>query len=184
MRSRYRKRAPAISGILALGVSVWLCACGSRPAHGTDKRAADDAPARPSAAAPERMPAFHLRDTAGHEVSSTQFRGKVVLLDFWATWCAPCKREMPGYESLYRRYQDRGLMVIGIAADSDAASVAKFAKKLKITYPLLINGMDVQRYGVKGLPTTLLVDRSGFVRKKVVGFEYTKAFEDALRGFL
>jgi len=62
--------------------------------------------------------------------------------------------------------------------------VAEFAKKLKITYPLLINGMDVQRYGIEGLPTTLLVDRNGFVRKKVVAFEYTKAFEDALHGLL
>jgi peroxiredoxin len=173
-----------ISGILLLGTSAWLCAGGSRPAYGTDKKATGDAHAQSSANAPERMPEFDLRDTAGHEVSSKQFRGKVVLLDFWATWCAPCKQEMPGYEKLYRRYQGHGLAVIGIAADSDATVVAKFAKELKITYPLLINGMDLQRYGVEGLPTTLLVDRHGFIKKKVVGFEYTQAFETALRGFL
>jgi thiol-disulfide isomerase/thioredoxin len=173
-----------ISGIILLGASLWLCACGSRPVQVTDKKATGDGPAQPSASAPGRMPAFHLRDMAGHEVSSAQFQGKVVLLDFWATWCAPCKQEMPGYEKLYRRYRDRGLVVIGIAADSDATLVSKFAKQLKITYPLLISGMDVQRYGVEGLPTTLLVDRRGFVKKKVVGFEYTEPFENALRGLL
>ena len=87
---------------------------------------------------------------------------------------------MPGYESLYRRYKDRGFVVIGIAADSDPALVAEFAKKLKITYPLLINGMDVQKYGVEGLPETMLIDRNGVIRKRVVGFEYTEAFESAL----
>jgi len=130
------------------------------------------------------MPEFDLKDTAGHEVSSAQFKGKVVLLDFWATWCAPCKREMPGYESLYRRYKDVGFAVVGIAADSDPRLVSRFGKKLGITYPLLANGMDVQRYGVEGLPTTILVDRGGFVRKKVVGFEYTSVIEGDLREIL
>jgi peroxiredoxin len=129
---------------------------------------------------PERMPDFDLKDPAGHEFTSAQFRGKVLLLDFWGTWCAPCKQEIPGYERLYRRYKDRGFVVIGIAADSDPALVAEFAKKLKITYPLLINGMDVQKYGVEGLPETMLIDRNGVIRKKVVGFEYTEAFESAL----
>ena len=127
---------------------------------------------------------FDLKDTAGHEVSSAQFKGKVVLLGFWATWCAPCKREMPGYETLYRRYKNRGLAVVGIAADSDPRVVAGSAEKLGITYPLLVNGMDVQRYGVEGLPTTMLVDSAGLVRKKVVGFEYTSVIEGDLREIL
>jgi peroxiredoxin len=169
--------------LLAFAVSVWLGGCNSRPAHITDAKAAGEVQAEPTGA-PERMPDFDLRDTAGHEVSSAQFRGKVVLLDFWATWCAPCEREMPGYESLYRRYKDRGLAVVGIAADSDADVVSRFGKKLAITYPLLVNGMDVQRYGVEGLPTTILVDRTGFVREKVVGFEYTSVIEGDLREIL
>ena len=184
MKGCSRRYGRAISGVLALGASLWLCACSSRPAPVASKKADSGGHARPSASAPERMPDFDLKDTAGHEVSSAQFRGQVVLLDFWATWCAPCKQEMPGYERLYRRYHRRGLAVIGIAADSDAALVAKFASKLKIKYPLLVNGMDVQRYGVEGLPTTILVDRNGLIRKKIVGFEYTKVFENALRELL
>ena len=132
----------------------------------------------------EQMPPFDLKGTSGREVSSAQFRGKILLIDFWATWCGPCKKEMPGYENLYRRYKGKGLQVVGIAADSDPALVAKFGKKLGITYPLLINGMDVQRYGVLGLPTTILVDQHGAVRTKVVGFEYTAVFETALKGLL
>jgi peroxiredoxin len=174
----------AISCILTLVASIWLCACRSRSAPVSESRAAGRVKSRPSTIALELMPDFDLKDTAGHEVPSTQFRGKVVLLDFWATWCVPCKQEMPGYEDLYRRYRDRGLVVIGIAADSDAKLVSRFGKKLKITYPLLINGMEVQKYGVEGIPTTILIDRKGFVRKKVVGFEYTQVFENALREIL
>jgi peroxiredoxin len=127
--------------------------------------------------AAEKIPNFSLPDTAGHVVSLKQFEGKVIMLDFWATWCGPCKTEMPGYEALYRKYKSRGLVVVGIALDADPVKVRKFAKKYGITYPLLINGMNVSSYGVLGIPTTILADRKGVVRKKVVGFEETKVFE-------
>jgi peroxiredoxin len=169
--------------ILTLGALAWLRG-GSPSVRVTEGEDREKAQAQAPASTLERMPDFDLRDPAGRKVSAAQFRGKVVLLDFWATWCAPCKKEMPGYEDLYRRYRDRGLVVIGISADSDPALVAKFRRRLRITYPLLINGMDVERYGVKGLPTTMLVDRNGFVRKKVVGFEETHVFESALRDIL
>lgn len=129
----------------------------------------------------ERVPAFSLPDTSGRTVSLRQFQGKVLLLNFWATWCGPCKTEMPGFEDLYRRYKSRGLAVVGIALDSDPVLVRKFAKKHRITYPLLINGMDVSQYDVLGIPATFLADRHGIVRKKVVGFENKKVFEDVLK---
>jgi thiol-disulfide isomerase/thioredoxin len=171
------------SSALTIAASMWLGGCNSRPAHTTDAKATGEARAQP-ASAPERMPEFDLKDTSGRSVFSAQFRGRAVLVDFWATWCAPCKREMPGYESLYQRYKDLGFAVVGIAADSDPRVVSRFGKKLGVTYPLLVNGMDVQRYGVEGLPTTILVDRTGLVRKKVVGFEYTSVIESDLRDIL
>ena len=140
---------PVTLGILALVAYAWLGGCNAHPAHTTNTKAA--ATQQKPADVPERMPEFDLKDTAGREVSSAQFMGKVVLLDFWATWCAPCKREMPGYENLYRRYKSRGLVVVGIAADSDPRVVSRLGRKLGITYPLLVNGMDVQRYGVEGV---------------------------------
>ena len=179
----WARRCERVTGLLAFAGCVWLGGCNSRPAHVSTTKPAGQAQTQP-ASTPERMPEFDLKDTAGREVSAAQFRGKVVLLDFWATWCGPCKKEMPGYETLYRKYKDRGLAVVGIAADSDAQVVARFGKKLGITYPLLVNGMDVQPYGVEGLPTTILVDRGGIIRKKVVGFEYTSVIESDLRQIL
>lgn len=185
MKSRLITRGGAVPGVLVLAACMWLNACASRPAHPAVNKVKAAAQAQPSSAnAPERMPEFDLTDVAGRQVSSAQFRGKVVLLDFWATWCAPCKKEMPGYERLYLQYKGRGLAVVGIAADSDPRVVARFAKRLGITYPLLVNGMDVQRYGVQGLPTTMLVDRTGLVRVNVVGFEYTSVIESDLRQIL
>lgn len=133
-----------------------------------------------------RMPDFRLRDVAGRDVSSEEFRGKVLLIDFWATWCPPCKVEMPGYQKLQNGYGERGLVVIGIALDSDPVEVTQFAKKLGIRYTLLLSTPEVQQQfgGILGLPTTLLVDRNGIIRKKVIGFEYTNAFEMALQDLL
>jgi peroxiredoxin len=140
-------------------------------------------PLRPQAPV-DRVPDFSLPDTSGRTVALRQFQGKVILLDFWATWCGPCKKEMPGYEDLYRRYRSRGLVVVGIALDSSPAQVRRFAKKYGITYPLLINGMNVDRYNVLGIPATILADRTGIVRKKVVGFEEGNVFEDVLKELL
>ena len=138
------------------------------------------------AASPARMPAFTLNDVHGDSFSSDTLRGKVVLIDFWATWCVPCKKEMPGFQELQKRYADRGLVVIGIALDTDAALVARFARELGVTYTLLLSESEVVKRwgGLQGLPTTCLVDRDGVVRKKIVGFEYPEEIEKELRRLL
>jgi len=143
-------------------------------------------PAAPPAPPPDRMPAFELKDVGGGRFSSEELRGKVALVDFWMTTCEPCRREMPGFEQLQNEYRERGLVVIGIALDEDAAEVAKFARELGVHYRLLLSSEDVQARwgGIQGIPTTFLVDRSGVVRKKVVGFEYKEEFEKALRELL
>ena len=85
----------------------------------------------------------------------------MALVDFWATWCAPCRKEMPGFEELQKKYRDRGLVVIGIALDSDGGEVAKFARELGVTYRLLLSQSEVEKSwgGILGIPTTFLVDR-------------------------
>ncbi len=181
---RTKLQYPWVFPIMTFATFVSLGACSSRSHQPTAPKDARKVQTQTFVAPPERMPDFTLKDATGREVSLAQFHGKVLLIDFWATWCAPCKKEMPGYEDLYRRYKRAGLMVIGVAADSDASAVAKFGKKLGVSYPLLVNGMDVQRYGVLGLPTTILIDREGFIRKKVVGFEYKEVFETALTELL
>ncbi len=93
---------------------------------------------------------------------------------------APCKVEMPGYQDLQNRYGDRGLVAIGIALDTNRASVVRFAREHRIRYTLSSPEIQEKFGGILGLPTTILVDRQGLIRKKVVGFEYKEAFETAV----
>src|ERR1700720_10512 len=135
-----------------------------------------------------RLPDFSVKDLQGRDISSADLRGKVALIDFWATWCQPCKKEMPGYQKLADRYGPRGFAVIGLKFDTmaDTEDPILFAKKIGVRYPIAVASDDLkQRFGgIEGLPTTMLYDREGILRKKVVGFEYTSAFESELTPLL
>ena len=135
-----------------------------------------------------RLPDFTVKDLRGGEISSTDFRGKVVLIDFWATWCEPCKKEMPGYQKLEDRYGSRGLAVVGFKFDTmmDVEDPVLFAKRIGVRYALGVAADDLkQKFGsIEGLPTTLLYDRHGILRKKIIGFEYTNVIESELRPLL
>jgi thiol-disulfide isomerase/thioredoxin len=132
-----------------------------------------------------RLPDFSVRDLQGREISSADLRGKVVLIDFWATWCQPCKQEMPGYQKLVDSYGPRGFAVVGFKFDTmmDAEDPVLFARKIGVRYPLAVAADDLKQKfgGIEGLPTTMLYDRQGILRKKVIGFEYTDAFDSALK---
>lgn len=134
------------------------------------------------------MTDFSVKDLQGNPVSSADFRGKVVLVDFWATWCQPCKKEMPGYQSLADRYGSSGFVVIGFKFDvmPDTKDPIQFAKEIGVHYPLAVASDDVKRKfgGIDGLPTTMLYDRAGILRMKVIGFEYTNNVESALKPLL
>jgi thiol-disulfide isomerase/thioredoxin len=131
------------------------------------------------------FPEFSVKDLEGHEVSSVDLHGKVTLIDFWATWCQPCKQEMPGYQKLADRYGSQGFAVVGFKFDTmmDMEDPEKFAKQIGVRYPLAVASDELKQKfgGIEGLPTTLLYDRQGVLRKKVIGFEYTEAFESALK---
>jgi len=135
-----------------------------------------------------RLPDFSVKDLQGREVSSADLHGKVVLIDFWATWCQPCKKEMPGYQKLLDQYGSRGFAVVGFKFDTmmDMEDPAAFAKRLGVRYPLAVAPDDLKQKfgGIEGLPTTMLYDRQGILRKKIVGFEYTNVIESELRPFL
>lgn len=135
-----------------------------------------------------RLPDFSVKDLQGHEVSSADLRGKVVLIDFWATWCQPCKKEMPGYQELLDRYGSSGFVVIGFKFDTmrDMEDPVRFAKKIGVHYPLAVASGEVKLKfgGIDGLPTTMLYDRHGILRKKVIGFEYTLVIESELKPLL
>ena len=131
-----------------------------------------------------RLPDFSVKDLQGSEISSADLRGKVVLIDFWATWCQPCKKEMPGYQKLLDRYGPQGFVVIGFKFDTmqDTEDPIRFARKIGVHYPLPVASDDLKLKfgGIEGLPTTMLYDRQGILRTKIIGFEYADSFEKDL----
>jgi thiol-disulfide isomerase/thioredoxin len=159
---------------------------------GCNQNPVSPAPSKQTVMAPgeigSHLPDFSVTDLQGRELSSADLRDKVVLIDIWATWCQPCKKEMPGYQKLVDHYASLGFAVVGLKSDimRDKEDPAKFAKQIGVHYPLAVASADiVQKFGgIEGLPTTLLYDRQGILRKKVIGFEYTENFEAALKSLL
>src|SRR3989337_1339414 len=112
----------------------------------------------------EIAPDFTLKDLDGVEKSLKEFRGKVVLLNFWATWCSPCRIEIPSMVELYKKYKDRGLEIIGVNLDKLGRSgVEQFSKEYNISFPVLLDpaGEVGTNYGIVALPTTFILDRKG-----------------------
>jgi len=134
------------------------------------------------------LPSFATVDLNGRKLASTDLKNKVVLIDFWATWCAPCRQEMPGYQTLIDKYGSQGLVVIGFKADvmADTEDPIRFAKELGIRYPIAVGSEDIRKKfgGLLGLPTTYIYDRQGILRYKTIGFEYTGTIEKTIKPLL
>lgn len=124
-------------------------------------------------AEPAIAPDFTLKTIKGQEISLSSLKGKVILLDFWATWCGPCKESIPHLIHLYKTYQDKGFELIGMSMDKagEEEAIRRFVNSMDIPYPIIMTPEEVARnYKVTGLPTTVLIDRSGKIRERVVGF--------------
>jgi cytochrome c biogenesis protein CcmG, thiol:disulfide interchange protein DsbE len=135
----------------------------------------------------EPAPAFTLSSLTGDSISLDSLRGQVVLVNFWASWCPPCRVEMPGFERVYRERRDDGFVIVGIATDRHAeADIRAFVAEHDITYPILLaTGQVVRDYGgVRALPESFLVDREGRIVHRVVGYFAEPALRSAVNRML
>lgn len=123
-----------------------------------------------------KAPAFSLKDLNGNTVTLDSLKGKVVFLDFWATWCGPCKEEFPELDALYKKYGKDGFEVIGISVDKSESNAAEFLKKRPVSFTILTNikGDVAEAYGLPGMPTGFIIGKDGVIRYRHVGF--SKAF--------
>jgi len=176
-----------VRGLLACGAvalaAFALASCRETPAPRTTAGASGAVAAADSNLAP----GFTLPDLEGTPVRLSDFRGKVVLLDFWATWCGPCRMEVPHFKELTEKYGGQGFVVLGVALDETGAEVVRpFVQKQDIRYPIVIGDQyTAGRYGgVGALPTTFLLDREGRVVKKYVGYRDLEVFEEDIRPLL
>jgi thiol-disulfide isomerase/thioredoxin len=156
-----------VSGMLCLLVTSLFLGCNQKPL--------------------QTMPAWELQDMDGNTIHSKEFAGKVVVVNFWATWCPPCVQEIPGFITLHERYAKRGLVVIGIALDEMGPQVVKpFLTQRGVKYTALVGDTPVQLAfgGLDGLPTTFVFDRDGKLVTKHEGFWDSAAMEKEIQPLL
>jgi len=132
-------------------------------------------------------PDFALRNLDGKEVKLADLKGKVVILDFWATWCGPCVKEIPHFIQLYKQYQGQGFEMVGISTDRNGVGVVKsFVQQHKINYPILMaDGKVQQAYGeIRAIPTTFVIDKMGVIQRQYIGYRDKAVFEADIKAAL
>jgi cytochrome c biogenesis protein CcmG/thiol:disulfide interchange protein DsbE len=161
--------------LLVLGV-IWI---GFSRVSGQEAMARSQRPPAPQVgfAAPD----FTLETQDGGTISLADLRGQVVLVNFWATWCPPCRAEMPDIQQVYDRYREQGFTVLAVNQQEGEAQVAPFADQMGLTFPILMDrdGSVSARYRVNGLPSTFFVDRDGIVQNVTLGGPMSEAFIDS-----
>lgn len=137
------------------------------------------------ASANESAPDFTLKSTQGENIRLSEHRGEVVLLNFWASWCGPCRQEMPLLDALQQRYNKLGFSVVGVNVDKDSALANKLLKDIPVTFPVLLDntGAVSASYNVSSMPTTVIIDRDGNMRYLHKGYKpgYEQDYEQQIK---
>jgi thiol-disulfide isomerase/thioredoxin len=194
--------AATVLALLAISIPFVWRDVEAEPAAGVPALVASHAPDAPAATPatadqsenaaclPDAKPAnlnFTLKDLDGNQVSLASFKGKVILLNFWATWCGPCKAEIPGFVELQEKYRN-DLVVVGYSVDDTAEKARAFATEYKMNYPILLGEgrEDVQdAFGpIWGIPASFLISRDGKVCKKHLGIAPKALFEREVKALL
>lgn len=113
-----------------------------------------------------KAPVFTLKSRGGHNLRLSDYRGQVVLINFWASWCGPCRQEMPLLENLYKRYKKLGFTIMGVNVDSDSTKANNYLKDMTVTFPIVYDTTNAvsKSFNVNAMPTTVIVDRNGKMR--------------------
>lgn len=141
----------------------------------------------PKSVEPSPAPKWTLQDLAGETVASSDFDGNVVVLNFWATWCPPCRMEIPGFIELQEEYGEQGFVIIGISLDEGGPGVvSEFSESIGVNYPILMGDPRVVGAfgGVRALPTTYIIDRDGNIRNTHVGYLDKRSLERVIGRYL
>ncbi len=170
-----RKREWEVLMVLSLAVAVlWTVASRVPSAFGASLSSASSP--REGFMAPD----FTLDTLSGEKVTLSGLRGKIVVINLWATWCPPCRAEMPALENAYKQYKDSGVVVLGlnVTNQDSEGNVPRFVEQFELTFPILLDrdGSVSALYQLSALPTTYIVDREGMIRTVVVGGPMSEAF--------
>jgi len=173
--------------LVVAGFAVALFALVVTTGCGGDKESADisGGASNASAAVPASTaaPDFSLKSLGGKTVRLSDLRGQVVLVDFWATWCPPCRKALPHLQELHEEFQGKGLQVVGIATDQQGAKVvAPFVEKIGLTFTVVLTDGKVDRDfgGIRGIPTTFVIDPEGNITGKFVGYQDKQVYRKAI----
>lgn len=134
-----------------------------------------------------KAPDFELADLKGNTVRLSDYKGKMIILDFWATWCPPCRAEIPMFVKLYNEFKSKGLMIIGASVDRDGPDVVReFAKNFKMNYPVVMADMKtVSAYGgIEAIPTTFIINPKGEIVNRFVGYRDEATFRGEIQRWL
>jgi len=135
----------------------------------------------------QKAPNFSLRTSDGRTVELKKLNGKAVVVNFWATWCGPCRAEIPGMIEVYEKYKSKGLEIVGISLDQGGWDQVKpYVQKVRISYPIVIGDGDLaDAYGgIEAIPTTFFIDRSGNIIEKHLGYMSKAQFEGMIKKLL
>lgn len=168
------------SALVLVGVVAWLFVAGGLERVGelVGARAQGGLPAVGG-----RAPTFSLPSASGSEISLADLAGQPVVINFWATWCLPCRAEMPELEAAYRAHESDGLAVLAINLGESREEIVPFGRELGLSFPLLLDplGQTTAEYGVRGLPTTFFLDRSGQISHIHHGALSSRSLEEQLQ---